>query len=96
MSTQDLSVVVETDASMLGWGAVCKGVQTGGLWSQAEWRNHMNYLELLAATFAVKAFTKDKENIQVHLRIDNRTAVFYVNRMRGTRLPAMCGLVIQL
>ena len=26
-----------------------------------------NYLELLASTFAVKAFTKDKENIQVHL-----------------------------
>ena len=84
MSTQDPSVVVETDASMLGCGSVCKGVRTGGLWSQAERRNHINYLELLAATFAVKTFTKDKENIQVHLRMDNRTAVFYVNRMGGT------------
>ena len=67
MSTQDPSVVVEMDTSMLGWGAVCKGVQTRSLWSQVERRNHINYLELLAATFAVKAFTKDKENIQVHL-----------------------------
>ena len=96
VSTQDPSLVVETDASMLEWGAVCKGIRTGGLWSQAEQRNHINYLELLAATFAVKAFTKDKENIQIHLQMDNRTAVFYVNRMGGTQSPVMCGLAIQL
>ena len=67
MFTQDPGMVVETDASMLGWGTLCNGVRTGCLWSQAEQRNHINYLELLAATFAVKAFTKDKQNIQVHL-----------------------------
>ena len=96
MFTQDPGMVVETDASILGWGTHCKGVQTGGLWSQAEQRNHKNYLELLAATFAVKAFTKDKQNIQVHLRMDNRTAVFYVSLMGGTRSPVICGLVIRL
>ena len=29
MFTQDQGMVVETDASMLGWGTHCKGVQTG-------------------------------------------------------------------
>ena len=31
MLTQDPGMVVETDAFMLRWGAVCKGVRTGGL-----------------------------------------------------------------
>jgi len=60
-----------------------------------EWKHHINYLELLAATFAVKAFTKDQEDIHVHLRMDNRTAVFYVNRMGGTHSPIMSRLAIQ-
>ena len=68
------------------WGPVVSG--------RAE--KSQNYLELLAATFAVKAFTKDKQNIQVYLRMDNRTAVFYVSHMRVTRSPVICGLVIRL
>ena len=92
--TLDLDMIVETDASMLEWGAVCKGVQIGGLWSQVEQRNHINYLELLAATFAVKVFTKNKQNVQVHLRMDNRTAVFYVNRMGGTRSMSRLAILL--
>ena len=30
---------IETDASMLGWGASCRGMRTGGLWSQTENKN---------------------------------------------------------
>ena len=29
-------MVIETDASNIGWGAVCRGVRTGGPWSQQE------------------------------------------------------------
>ena len=96
ISAQEPDLIMETDASMLGWGAVCQGVRTGGLWSQTEGKNHINYLELLAAMFAVKAFTKDRRNILIHLRMDNRTAVFYVNRMGGTRSPVLSRLAIQL
>ena len=81
--TQEPDMVMETDASMLGWGAVCNGTRTGGLWSQVERHNHINYLELLAATFAVKAFTKDKSNLHLLLRMDNRTAICYVNHWEG-------------
>ena len=65
----------------------------GGLWSQVECHSHVNYIELLATTFAVKAFTKDKSNL---LRMDNRTAICYVNHMGGTNSPLMNKLVIQL
>ena len=61
--TQDPDLTIETDTSMLGWGAVCQGIRTGGLWSQAERRNHINYLEFLAAWFGVRAFARDKRNI---------------------------------
>ena len=86
ITPQDPNLTMETDASMLGWGAVCRGVRTGGLWSQLEHGNHINYLELLAAAFAVKAFARDMRNSHVHLKMDNRTAVFYVNRMGGLAL----------
>ena len=94
--TQDSDLTMETDASMLGWGAVCQGIRTGGLWSQAERRSHINYLELLAAWFGVRAFARDKRNIHIHLKMDNSTAVFYVNRMGGTRSPVLSNLAIQL
>jgi len=90
------SLVMETDASMLVWGAVCSGTQIGGLWLEAEHQHHIKYLELLAATIAVKAFTRDKKNLHVLLKMDNRTAVFYVNRMGGTRSHLMNQLAIQL
>ena len=96
VSTQEPDLTMETDASMLGWGAVCQGSRTGGLWSQMERKNHINYLELLAAWFGVRAFAKDRRDIHIHLRMDNRTAVFYVNRMGGTRSPVLSNLAIQI
>ena len=58
----------------------------GGLWSWTESKNHINFLELLAATFAMKTFAKDIRN--AHIR-DNSTAVFYVNSMGGTHSTAL-------
>ena len=45
---------------------------------------HINCPELLAGTFAIKAFVKHRSNFQVFLKMDNHSAVAYVNRMRGT------------
>ena len=47
---------IESVASLRGWGASCQGTQTGGPWSQQEKQLHINCLELLAATLAVKTF----------------------------------------
>ena len=35
--------------------------------------------------FAVKSFTREKTNIHVHIRVDNRTTMSQINKMGGTR-----------
>ena len=50
-----------------------------GLWSQNERRLHINCLELLAGAFAVKCFTKNQICLHVRLRLDNTTAIAYLN-----------------
>ena len=52
---QTETMSIKPDASLQGWGAVCNGTRTGGPWSHAEQQMHINCLELLAATLALKA-----------------------------------------
>ena len=49
-------------------------MQTGGQWSPGEATYHINYLELLAAFLAIKAFRKTRQGVTVSLHIDNITA----------------------
>jgi len=65
-------------------GRSASGIATGGLWSQEERQSHINVLEMMAGTFAVKSFTKGKKYIRVHLKMDNTTAMAYVNHLGGT------------
>ena len=92
-------LVIETDASMLGWGAVCEGVRIGGLWSHSEQLYHINCLQLLAGAFTVRCFSKGKICLHVHLKMDNTTAVAYINKVRGGTLPCTmqpCGQPVEL
>ena len=75
---------IESDASLIGWGAYCKGTHMGGPWSKKEKNLHINCLVLLAATLAVKTFLKGQERKHVLLLLDNQTAVAYVNNLGGT------------
>ena len=86
------TVTIRSDASLQGWGAVCDGTRTGGPWSHAEQEMHINCLELLAATLAVKAFLKDQRGVSVKLQLDNQTAVAYINNMGGTVSPQLTNL----
>ena len=45
---------------------------------------HINCLKLFAATLATKTFAKSKTAISILLRINNTTAVAYINNMGGT------------
>ena len=87
---------IETDASRQGWGAFCKGVSIGGHWSPSEEQLHINALELLAATLAIKAFVKDKSNMAVLLQMDNRSSVAYINRLGGTKSTVLTELAKEL
>ena len=81
---RDIDLVIDSDASLEGWGVCCSRQRTGGLWSQRERSMHINCLELLAATLATKTFAKSKTAISILLRIDNTTAVAYINNLGGT------------
>lgn len=77
-------LTITTDASLRGWGAVCQGRHTGGIWTQEESSSlHINALELKAALFAVRAFPPNQTQLHVHLRMHNRMAVAYLLKMEG-------------
>ena len=67
-----------------GWGAECQGATTQGLWSMQE-DKHINCLELMAARFAIMAFAKDRRDLHIHVRSDNRATVAQINKMGGAR-----------
>lgn len=73
-----------TDASLLGWGAFCEGVETKGTWSANFLSYHINLLELYAVYFGLKALIKDR-NIHILLRVDNTTTLAYINRSGGCK-----------
>ena len=81
-------LLIETNASNLGWGACCNGVRTGRIWSRQECLQHkLSRLELMAGGFVLKSFFKNRASIQVKLLMDNTTAIAYINRMGGGLFP---------
>ena len=54
-------------------------------WSSEEQNLHINFLEMLAIFFALKAFLKAREGVSVLILSDNMSVVAHVNKMGGTR-----------
>ena len=77
-------MVLESDASLTGWVTSCQGTRTGGPWSPDEKKLHINCLELMAAFLALRTFLRSHPVSHAHLRMDNQTAVAYINNMGGT------------
>lgn len=88
-----MSFVLEifTDASIISWDAACGDESIGGLWTDDECSHHINYLELLAAYFGLKSFAGERSGSYILLRIDNTTAIAYINRMGGV-FPHLNGM----
>lgn len=76
-----------TDASLTGWGAYSENTRANGGWKDNECTFHINYLELLAVFLGLKFFAREKYNTNILLRVDNTTAVSYINRMGGVQFP---------
>lgn len=83
---------LSSDASLTGWGAHCQGISAHGFWSTEERQFSINYLELLAAFFALKCFATDYSNCEILLRIDNTSAIAYINRAGGVQFPHLSEL----
>lgn len=76
-----------SDASLTGWGAVCNNNRAHGGWKYDERKFHINYLELLAVFLALKTYAENESNCSILLRVDNTTAIAYINRMGGIQFP---------
>ena len=75
----------QTDASLLGWGATLLGNDsTGGRWADSDKFQHINFLELKAAFFGLKALCSDVKQENILLQMDNTTAITYINNMGGS------------
>ena len=90
------TMTLATDASGLwGWG----GHSPSRGFLQAPWRKeevpwHINTKELVAAKNCLEAMVQPGDH--VHLSMDSKTAVAFVNRQGGTRSTILCQVALQL
>ncbi|KAI2645597.1 enzymatic polyprotein [Labeo rohita] len=72
-------VMLATDVSLTGWGAVMSGHSARGLWSGRHLTWHINCLEMLAVFLALKHFLPDLIGRHVLVRTNNTAVVYYIN-----------------
>ncbi len=72
-------IVVSTDASATGWGAMCNGHAAAGLWTGPQLQWHINCLELLAVWLALRRFRTLLHEKYVLVCSDNTATVAYIN-----------------
>ncbi|KAI2646019.1 ORF V: Enzymatic polyprotein [Labeo rohita] len=89
-------MVVNTDASKTGWGAVCNGQTASGSWSGPRLQWHINCLELLAVLLALRRFLPVLRDKHVLIRTDNVPTVAYINRQGGLHSRRMSQLARHL
>jgi hypothetical protein len=77
-------------------GACCKEDKTHGFWNVKDREHHINYLELLSAFFGLRCFARHLHDCNILLRIDNTTAISYINRMGGIQFKELSKLAKQL
>lgn len=79
------TMTISTDASKLGWGAVCSNSQTGGLFSEVESEQHINVLELKAIHFGLRSLCDSVFNTHIKVLCDNTTTVHCITNMGSCR-----------
>ena len=89
-------ILVTTDASNTGWGAVCNGQAAAGLWSGPRLHWHINCLELLTVFLALKRFRPLVQGKHVLVRTDSTATVAYINHQGGVRSFRMSQLARHL
>ena len=83
--TSPPDLLIATDASLLGWGAVYNRQCSGGQWTAEEAKLHINILELKAILFGLKSFFPGVRDKHIRIQSDNSTAVAYVNNKGGVK-----------
>ena len=87
-------VVLTTDASLLGWGAMYHDLKTRAVWNFQERQFQINVLELKAILFGLTSLVKAQH---IHIRIlltDSMNAVHSIRNMGSCRSP-LCNAVVK-
>ena len=86
LTSCDPDMLVSTDASDLGWGAMTQTDELKGHWDAREILTHINVKELMAVELTVRAIARDLRGTHIHVQCDNMSTVAYINRMGGPAL----------
>ena len=78
------SIILTTDDSHKGWGAIVNHYKTQGLWSQLESESCINILEIHAVKLGLKALLRSVSD-QHRMISDNMTKVSYINTVGGCK-----------
>ena len=78
-------MVIITDSSRSGWGAVLGETKIGGHWTKLELKYHINALEMKAVYLALQAFLPKISGKYVKIMSDSSTAVNYINNFGGVK-----------
>ena len=80
-------LTLKCDISLSGCGAVVEGTSntTNGRWSSLESMQHINYLEIKAILFGLKALCSHLHNCHVKILTNNQTTVTYLRNMGGSQ-----------
>lgn len=87
--------MIDTDASLIGWGAVCNAATAQGSFTPSDVcyaEGNINVLELLAVKYGLQSFASIIKNRHILVRCDNSTAVSYISNMGGTH-SRLCNAV---
>ena len=93
---QNYVLEINTDASNTGWGATDGRSKVFGFWEGKELLWHINYKELKAVALALQKIAADARNCEILLRIDNTTAISYINNLGGVRYKTYHELAKQI
>lgn len=83
------TLVLMTDACTEGWGAHLGNLSTMGRWPPECHQMHINELEMLAVTCAIKHFRKHLTRKTVLIATDNTTVIGHLRNQGGTKSPEM-------
>ena len=80
----------------IGMGCLLSGSANRGTVDPTGEQKHINYLELLAAFLALRSFLPNRRKLNILLRIDNVTAIAFLNGMGGTHSQELSDLAVRI
>ena len=84
-----ITIVIHSDGSLAGWGLRIQFSTVSAPWKDTDDLLHINVLELTAARLALETLATAAQSTHIQLKLDNLTAIAYINKMGGTTLSRM-------